>query len=355
MSNPDKRAICFTLWLRDRNNPRYAVLFPRLAPFVRFRMVTLSRRRVIRALQFRAWMALKKAVIYPAAARCLAARYATVFTVDTQQIPAWPRNHRVVVDMDDPVFSAEEIEILRLPQVKAIVVTTEQAKRIYRQRGIACPIHIIPQGVAIEQLDANAIREIRTQCRSARDVVIGYHAPTLTLSSEGPRRARQGQDDLDFLFAALESARHVEPRIKLWLFGEPSAAVKHYVSAARSEWIRLFGYVPLSNVLNYISSIDIGVYPRTWAQPPARFNVKLAQFMACGIPVVARDLDESYILKEARSGIVCQSQEDFSAALVALARSAGKRAEFADAGRAYARENLDWSALVPRYQEILAG
>jgi glycosyltransferase involved in cell wall biosynthesis len=160
---------------------------------------------------------------------------------------------------------------------------------------------------------------------------------------------------LDFLFAALESARHVEPRIKLWLFGEPSAAVKHYASATRSEWIRLFGYVPLSNVLNYISSIDIGVYPRTWAQPPARFNVKLAQFMACGIPVVARDLDESYILKEARSGIVCQSQEDFSAALVALARSVGKRAEFADAGRAYARENLDWSALVPRYQEILAG
>jgi glycosyltransferase involved in cell wall biosynthesis len=355
MSNPDKRAICFTLWLRDRNNPRYAVLFPRLAPFVQFRMVTLSRRRVIRALQFRAWMALKKAVIYPAAARCLAARYATVFTVDTQQIPAWPGNHRVVVDMDDPVFTAEEIETLRLPQVKAIVVTTEQAKGIYRQRGVACPIHIIPQGVAIEQLDANAIREIRMQCRSARDVVIGYHAPTLTLSSEGPRRARQGQDDLDFLFAALESARHVEPRIKLWLFGEPSAAVKHYASATRSEWIRLFGYVPLSNVLNYISSIDIGVYPRTWAQPPARFNVKLAQFMACGIPVVARDLDESYILKEARSGIVCQSQEDFSAALVALARSAGRRAELADAGRAYAREYLDWSTLVPRYQEILAG
>ena len=353
-SMEQKQSVCFTLWFRTHNNPRYAELFPQLAPVVNFRKVTLSQLRVLRALQFRTWMALKRSVIYPSVARYFAGRYRTVFTVDTYQIPAWPRSQRVVVDMDDPVFSTEEFATLRLPQVRAIVVTTEQARNIYRQHGITCPIYIIPQGVSVEHLDVKSARRIRAQCRTDGDVVVGYHAPTLTLSSDGPKRARAGQDDLDFLFAALTEARKSAPQIKLWLIGEPSASVRRYVSETRAHWVRLCGYLPLSEILNYVSNFDIGVYPRTWAQPPARFNVKLAQFMACGVPVVSRNLDESFVLREARSGIVCQSQEDFSRALVALTRSADQRAQLANAGRAYTQMNLDWSVLVPKYKEILS-
>ncbi len=349
-----KQSVCFTLWFRAHNNPRYADLFPQLAQVVNFRKVTLSRLRILRALQFRTWMALKRRVIYPSVARYLAGRYRTVFTVDTHQIPAWPRSQRVVVDMDDPLFTQEEIATLKLPQVKAIVVTTEQAKEIYRQHDINCPIYIIPQGVSVEHLDSKSVRQIRAQRRGQGDMVIGYHAPTLTMSSDGPKRAREGQDDLDFLFACLAEARSIAPEIKLWLIGQPSASVQKYVSEGRADWIKLCGYLPLSEILNYVSNFDIGVYPRTWAQPPARFNVKLAQFMACGVPVVSRNLNESFVLREARSGIVCQSQEDFSKALVALARSADKRAELANAGRAYARAKLDWSVLVPIYKNILS-
>jgi glycosyltransferase involved in cell wall biosynthesis len=349
------QVVCFTHWFRQHNNPRYAVLFPYLESVVRFHRVTLSHRRLVRGVQFRLWKALSQRVIYPAAARYFGRRYRTVFTVDIRQIPAWPETQRVVVDMDDPVFSPMEIKILKLPQVKAIVVTTKQAKSIYRRQGIACPIYVIPQGVSVEQIDPNRTRDIGTQFREDRDVVVGYHAPTLTLSRDGPGRAREGQDDLDFLFAALENARKTEPRIKLWLIGEPSASVKKYAADGRAAWIRLFGYVPLSDMLNYVANFDLGVYPRTWAQPPARFNVKLAQFMACGVPVVATELDESLILKESGSGIVSESEESFSQSLVRLAQSAEARAVLADAGRRYARENLDWSLLVPMYKEILMG
>jgi len=349
-----KQAICFTLWFRKHNNPRYADLFPHLEPLVEFRKLTLSHRRVLRGLQFRLWMAVRQTVAYPAVARYFAGRYPTVFTVDTHQIPAWPENQRVVVDMDDPVFTPTEFQILKLPQVRAIVVTTEQAKAIYRQQGITCPIHVIPQGVAVEQIDEKRIREIRAQFKQERDVVVGYHAPTLTLASDGPRRAREGQDDLDFLFAAIEEARKLDPRMKLWLFGEASEAVKRY-AAERPGWIKVFGYVSLSDMLNYVSNFDIGVYPRTWAQPRGRFNVKLAQFMACGIPVVSTNLDESFILREACCGIVCHSEENFSKALVELAQSAEKRAELGKAGRTYAQTNLDWSVLVPMYKDVLGG
>ncbi|MGH8546815.1 MAG: glycosyltransferase, partial [Gammaproteobacteria bacterium] len=107
--------------------------------------------------------------------------------------------------------------------------------------------------------------------------------------------------------------------------------------------------------LHYIANFDIAVYPRTWVQPPARFNLKLAQFMAFGVPVVSTDLDESFILREVGSGIVCKSQEDFSRALAELAQSPEKRSELGDAGRNYAQKALDWSLLLPIYKNILMG
>jgi len=39
--------------------------------------------------------------------------------------------------------------------------------------------------------------------------------------------------------------------------------------------------------------------------------------------------------------------------LLTLAQSAEKRAQLGNAGRIYAQKKLDWSILVPAYQEIL--
>jgi glycosyltransferase involved in cell wall biosynthesis len=348
-----KQAICFTLWFRAHNNPRYAELFPQLTPAVQFRKVTLSDRRLVRALQFRLWKALRRRVVYPVMAKYFSGRYRSVFTVDVHQIPAWPETQRVVVDMDDPVFSPAEVKILKLPQVKAIVVTTEKARRIYQQQGITCPIHVVPQGVSLGQMNGHKTIGIGTRFKKEGDIVVDYHAPFLTLSSDGSKRARDGQDDLDFLFDAFERARTREPRLKLWLFGESSESVKKYVAAGRGAWIKLFGYVPLSDILKYLAYVDIGVYPRTWSPPPGRFSVKIAQFMVSGIPVISTDLDESFILNEARCGIVCKSQEDFSEALVELAQCTEKRVELGNAGRSYAKANLNWSVLIPLYRNIL--
>jgi glycosyltransferase involved in cell wall biosynthesis len=349
------KAVCLTLWFPGHNNPRYAALFPRLSPVVQFCKVSLSRRRIVRGVQYRLWNVLSRWVIYPGAIRYLARKYQTLFTVSCGQIAAWPKDQSVVVDIDDPLFTQAEVEALNLPQVKAIVVTTEKAKAIFQELGIVRPIHVIPQGVPVGQTDSQKVQEIRRRFKNDDDVVVGYHAPSLTMSADGSKRRRSDQDDLDFLFAALEDAREMEPRLKLWLFGEPSDALKKHVLEGRESWVKLFGYIPFSEMLNYLANIDTGVYPRTWTPPPARFSVKIAQFMACGIPVISRNLDESFIVTEARCGIVCESQKDFSLALVELAGSAEKRAELGNAGRAYAKANLDWSVLVPVYREILIG
>lgn len=349
----NSKAICFTLWFPHHANPRYADLFPRLSSVVDFCKVTLSRQRVIRALQYRAWNLLSGSVIYPTAIKYFARKYDTFFTVSCDQIAAWPKDRSVVVDIDDPVFSSAEVAALNLRQVKAVVVTTERAKTVFEQMGVVRPIHVVPQGVPVGQTDPQKVAAIRREFKNENDVILGYHAPTLTMAADGSNRRRSDQDDLDFLFRAFDDAQKSEPRLKLWLFGNPSEALKKRVDHGHQSSVKLFGYVPFSEMLNYLANVDIGVYPRTWTPPPARFSVKIAQFMGSGIPVVSRDLDESFIVNEARCGIVCKTQRDFTEALVELARNEEKRASFGEAGRSYAERNLDWSVLVPIYEEVL--
>ncbi|HEV8724281.1 MAG TPA: glycosyltransferase [Candidatus Binatia bacterium] len=261
----------------------------------------------------------------------------------------------MVVDIDDPVFSPAEVEALNLPQVKAVVVTTEKAKSIFEQMGVVRPIHVVPQGVPVGKTEPQKVAAIRREFKNENDVILGYHAPTLTMAADGSNRRRSDQDDLDFLFRAFDDARKSESRLKLWLFGVPSEALKEHVARGHQSSVKLFGYVPFSEMLNYLANVDIGVYPRTWTPPPGRFSVKIAQFMACGIPVVSTHLDESFVLLDARCGVVCKSQEDFTEAVVELSRSAERRAELGNAGRSYAQEKLDWSVLIPAYKNILAG
>src|SRR5215470_15822060 len=298
------KAICFTLWFPYHANLRYADLFPRLSSVVDFCKVTLSRQRVIRGVQFRVWNLFGRHLIYPTAIKYFARKYETLFTVSCDQIAAWPKDRSVVIDIDDPVFSSAEVEALNLPQVKAIVVTTAKAKSIFEQMGVVRPIHVVPQGVPVGQTEPQKVAAIRSEFKREGDVIIGYHAPTLTMAADGPDRRRRDQDDLDFLFGALENARKIEPQITLWLFGSPSEALKKYVLQGRGSWVKMFGYVPFAEMLHYLANVDIGVYPRTWNPPPARFSVKIAQFMACGIPVVSRDLDESFVVTDAGCGVV---------------------------------------------------
>jgi len=351
--NGASNAVCFTLWFKTHTNHRYAQLFNRLDPLVRFYKVPLSRHRFLRGMQYRLWQAFSRRIIYPGVLGYLGRSYQTLLSIDCNQIPAWPRHDSVVVDIDDPVFSPAEITLLNLPQVKKIIVTTEKAKTIFERLGVTRPICVIPQGVSVEQIDIDKVQEIGKRFKGERDVVIGYHAPTLTLSRDGRSRTRGDQDDLDFLFAALEKARGVDPRIKLWLFGQTSETVKQY--AAEADWIKLFGYIPFTEILNYIANLDIGVYPRTWTPPPGRSSVKISQFMGCGVPIVSTDVDEAFLIEEIGCGIVCDSQESFVKALIQLVRSPQQRAELGKSGKCYAMANLSWSRLLERYQTEVRG
>jgi len=346
MSGAHPQAVCFTYWLSGHNTARYAMLFPQLASIVRVHKFVFDRRRVVSAIQWRAWRVAHRRLVYPVALRVLQRRYRTLFTLDPWQVPHWKGS--VIVDVCDPWYN--EIALLNLPQVQAIVVTNETAKETYRALGVNKPIFIIPCGVPL-QTDTQRVQRVRAEFRADGDIVAGYHAPTLTLSRDGRRRFRQGMDDLDFLCATVEDARRVEPRITLWLVGRASASVKAY--AAARPWVRVIGYVPLAELLDYVACFDIGVYPRTGTLPPGRLSYKMAQYMACRVPIVSTAVAESFLVREAACGIICDSQPAFSEALVKLARSPAEAARFGMAGRAYAEHHFDWARLIPYYEQII--
>lgn len=336
------------LWFPEHHNVRTQQLREKLSGRVRFHLATLSRRRLIRAVQYRIWRLLKRVLIYPVLVRFLSRRYELLLTFDLSQVPSWPRPNSVFVDTDDPLFTKAEISLLETPQVRAVIVTTEQAKAAFRELRVTKPIHVIPQGMDFDLLDPSQQHLLRKRHRNEDEVVAGYIAPSLTLAREGPRRWRAGQDDLDFLFGSFEKARAREPRLTLWLIGRASGAVRGY--ARGRSWIRLFGYIPFAETYNYVANLDIGLYPRI--RPlPIRFPFKIGQYMACGVAVVST---ESYfVLEEPFCGMYAREEEEFSNALVELARSPEKRAAFARAGRRYAEAHLCWSSVIRDYEKVI--
>lgn len=343
-----RQVVCLTLWFPEHNNVRSEELLARLESFVDVYKLRLSRNRIVRAVQVRVWRVLKGWLIYPVVLRYLARKYALLLTFDTGQAALWPRIESVIVDTDDPMFTSAEIELLGSRQVRSIVVTTDEARQAFRELGVVKPIYVIPQGVDLELLERRK-GAVNNHCEGNQDIVAGYLAPGLTLSREGPGRWRGGQDDLDLLFESFAAAHRIQPRLRLWLIGRPSSAVEDY--AKDKAWVKLFGYVPVADTWRYISNFDIGLYPRTLSLP-IRFSFKIAQYMACGLPVISTLSDA--LLEEVGCGIVCGSEKELADSLVDLAGSPGKRYQLGQAGARYARKELGWPQLVRKYEKILA-
>lgn len=341
-------AVCFTTWRPDHNNTRYASIFPYLTPEIDFHTFHFSKQRLIRAGQGRLWNAAQDSIIYPTLLPLFNRRHENLYTIDFRQIPYW--HGRVIIDIDDPEFTTEEIRCLNLPNVAAIIVTTNRIKAILLERGITRKICVIPQGVSRTRLNADRVLEIKAKYKQD-NLVVGYHSPRLTLASDGAARAKQGLNDLDILVNAVEAARKIDSRVVLWLIGHPSAELQRY--AENASWVRLFGYIPFEDTLHFVENFDIGTYPRTIQLPLGRFSVKLAQYMACGVPIVSTGVDESFIVAEAKAGIITHSAQEFSGAVCDLVESARLRRELGDAGAKFAFENLEWEILVPKYRKIL--
>ncbi|MBN1438487.1 MAG: glycosyltransferase family 4 protein [Anaerolineales bacterium] len=340
MTPPSKNRIAWAgAWSRGHNNARQEELLPRLDRVDRF-YVDMHPCWPIRGVRRRIWL--------PLLMRWLGARYPLVYCTDWRQIR---RIHNAVVcDHDDPLFGAEEIRELNRPNVAAVVVTSESVSRRLADRGLRNPAVVIPQGVSTPSVTPEQVKAAREAwTRSAREVVAGIHQPHFEFSDELPADSLQQMYAVDRLLEAMECARRKEPRLVLWLVGEPSRKVREY--AERSPWVRLTGYQRRPALMEYVAAFDIGLYPRA-LDLMGRASIKVLEYMACGVPVVGFDVEEMVPVKEAKAGIAARDPAAFAAGLIALARDKPARARMGAHG-IKASAAYHWEVLAQRYAELL--
>jgi glycosyltransferase involved in cell wall biosynthesis len=325
-------------WSREHNNSRYEELLPRLSNVDRY-YVDMHPWWPIRGLRRR--------IQLPLLTVWLGIRYPLILSTDWRSIASI--RSRVILDHDDPLYTVAELRALNAANVAAVVVTSESVKRRLSESGVRNPVHVIPQGVAIRPVDEKRVRAIQAAWRkSAGEIVAGIHQPRFDYSDELTAGAQQ-MYAVDELLALVEHARKKLPQMVLWLVGEPSAKVKEY--AGRNPWVRLVGYQRRSDLMEYVSAFDIGLYPRT-LDLKGRASIKVLEYMACGVPVVGFNVEEMSPALDSKSGIAALDASDFSAQLVALAKDPGRRSQLGRNGRKAAAV-FDWDALAAQYRTLL--
>lgn len=335
-----RRALYYNLWFKGHTNRRMAALLPRLSLVDAFLLPVpnSSPWRAIVYRGFRAIRALPHFVLLSAAAR----RYQALFTNDPEQVRWFPGP--AVVDLDDPKFTDREIKLLSLPNLVRFVVTVEDAGRWYLERGVRAPYVVIPQGVDSTDWIVQRAAEIRRRLRSPGEVVVGFHAAWLLTAAD-----RDGTDPLynvDHLLDLWELIRTRLPHAKLWLLGQAGVELNRRLAGRRD--VHVLGYARPGDLPNYLVNIDIAVYPRR-LHHVAR-AVKVAEWLAHGIPVVAYDLPVVADVRDSRGGILVQTSEEYVDAVVHLLEEPAERQAMAERARAYGA-TLHWDILARRYEE----
>ncbi|HST16941.1 MAG TPA: glycosyltransferase [Gaiellaceae bacterium] len=338
---PD-RILFASIWFRHHNNPRYAELIPRLERLDRY-LFELSDRRIPRGVQFRALRYGRRAwhpLLFGAGSR----RYRHLFTADNEQIPYF--GGPVVSDVDDPVYTRREVELLNRPNVAAYVVTAERAARRFEELGVRTPWHVIPQGVSLASVTDAGAAHVRALRRNG-EIVVGYMAAHLLSADD--RGGESPLYNVDHLLELWDEIHTREPNARLWLIGGASERVS--ARCARRDDIVLFGRLPRERVLDHVANFDLALYPRTADQGIQA--AKVAEYMGLGVPTVSYDYEVTAVLRETGAGVLVAEPRDFVDAVVRLAGDADARGALADAAGRAGRE-LDWDVLARRYEtEIL--
>lgn len=338
----ENRVFHTNIWFKSINNTRYAELLP-ILDRVDSLMLRCTDRRIIRGIQFRALnrsIGAHGRLLFQQAAR----RYRYGFITNTRHIPfaAFP----VVVDMDDPYFTEDEVRTLRSSRrIVALVVTNQAAADRYRELGVTCPIHVIGHGLRTVEPDPGVLEDVRHH-KKPGELTVGYAAAWhLCDQDRGPDPMYNVTHLVEEVWPGVVAAC---PQARLWLIGGVGKVLGRRL-ADRPD-VELVGHVPAEHVPAYLTAFDVGLYPRRIQHE--RSSVKVAQYLGCGVPVVGYRSVPTELISGAGSGIIVDSPEEFLAALVRLLRDPALRAQQSTRARAAARQ-VSWDVLGARYRALL--
>ena len=268
-------------------------------------------------------------------------RYRFAFCTGPAQVP-WFRGS-VVVDVDDPKMTAEEVALLSRSNVAAYVVTAESAAQGFEAMGLEKPHHVIPQPVRLDLLDEQVAAKVGGDIRPREGLLMGHVAAWLL--SRGDRGAEKPLFNVDHLLELWAAIRTRVPGSRLCLIGQPGERLRERCRGYPD--VLLTGRLAPAEVISHVANFDIALYPRRVDDGVQR--VKLAEYMALGVPTVAYEHRTTQDLVLAGAGVVVQTPINFVDAVAALAQDGSKRSAMAKAAR-IAGARFDVRAIASQYE-----
>lgn len=189
-------------------------------------------------------------------------------------------------------------------------------------------------------------REVRARYEIPDDAVLALYVGVLA-----------DYQGIDLLLDHLGPVLADRPTLHVLLAGYPEESYRRRSSKLGLDGqVRFPGRIPFEETRALTGAADIGLTPKLSA---TEGNLKVYNYLACGLPVVAFD---NRVNREILGDLgVYPSRGDgpgFAGALGAIADDAARRAELGRRGRARAETQLSWdraaSDLIDLYEELLA-
>ncbi len=164
------------------------------------------------------------------------------------------------------------------------------------------------------------------------------------------------QDRLDLLVQSIDHVVHQLGRKDCQFAiigpGEVQASMQELVNRLDlDEWVHFTGDLPPQDVFRYLATADLGVDASLQADVSP---VKLYEYMAFGLPVVAFDLDETRALADGATVLVEPGNiEAHAGAIDALLSSPQRRRQLGETGRARVRDELAWDHQARVYAGVI--
>jgi glycosyltransferase involved in cell wall biosynthesis len=164
------------------------------------------------------------------------------------------------------------------------------------------------------------------------------------------------QDRVDLLVDAIGHIVHGLGRTDCGFFilgdGECLDEVKlQSVQLGLEPWVHFPGWLTEEQVFSYLAGADLGLDTSLQADISP---VKIFEYMAFGVPVVAFDVQETRAMSDGAAALVAPGDvKAYARALVALLDDSERRVQLAEVGRARVRAELAWERQSAVYLELM--
>ena len=192
----------------------------------------------------------------------------------------------VILDIDDPIYSDEEINQILGENILECVVTTSRMKDKYKEIiGNNKNISIVP--TPVDFLNIN--REIRSIKDNQFNAI--YYATYIT------------DKEYDLIIDISNKMKNIK-EFHMFVIGRiPKNKPKF-----NKENISYYQYMDHEEIESLLNNIDIGLYLRM-EDRDYRLSIKIIEMLSMGIPILSTDVSESFLIEENECGIIANPTE----------------------------------------------